>query len=598
MAGSDRRQLGPAGDGGERLLSRRHLSKVLLTGIPIVFLILVFFIPIGQMFRQSLYVDDALSLGNYTKMMAPLFGNSLAWTFQLAFTVSIFSLLVAYPLAYVMANGSNAVRMFLLVCVLLPLWTSSLVRVYSWVQILGARGVVNTVLISLGLINRPLRLLYNPFAVYVGTLHVMLPYMVLCLYSSMINIDKNLVRTAETLGAGRIRAFFLVYVPQTMPGIASGTVLVFIHALGFYTTPAVLGGSGLQPFVVQVRRYMDELLDWPFAAALGTVLVLLTFGLYLLVSRHLGLATRSSDAKQSGSVSSYRLFGAVDRLLSLWRRLGLQVPGSVGLRRRVSSSFWLVVTIIIALALALPVLLVVFLSFSSSYAVVFPPPGYSFRLFQLYFAREDWMDATVMSFIVAFATAILTTALAVSAGLGLRNMAGGWRAFLSGVMLIPMMVPTIVIGVAVYLQFVGIIGMDRRTILILTHSALAIPPALLLLLAAMQGIDQNLENAAASLGASPVRQLRHIILPLIFPAAIACALVAFLSSFDDLGVALFITNNETTTLPRRMFDAITQESDPRVIAASAFLIIVSLITMLGIHLLQRRITAAKAQRSG
>lgn len=578
---------------GSGLAASRSASNVLLLAAPLAVLLVVFFLPIGTMFWESVFVEGELTLKNYVKLFtAPQNTRSLYWTFELALGVSIGSVLVAYPVAYAMANGSPRLRWFLLACAMLPLWTSSLARTFAWVQILGAQGVINRTLIGLGIVETPLRLLFNQLAVYIGSIHDKAPYMVLCIYGGMLNIDKNLVRTAETLGASRTRAFFLTYVPQTMPGVAAGIVLVFISSLGLYTTPAVLGGSGTRPFTLLIQRNMNELLDWGFAAALGGLLVATTVVFYLVLGRRLGLAAGADEQRQSGAVGAYRLFSGVDRFFA-WMR---KVRGQRGIVQPLP--LWDVVAIVIGLILALPILLIVLLAFSSSYVPVFPPPGFSLHLFELYFTRAEWVDATVMSFVIAFATAILTTVLAVPTALALRRMSRTPRAVVSSLLLMPMMVPTVVYGAAAFMQFINVPFMDRKLIFVLTHTTLALPPALLLIMAAAQGLDQRLEDAAASLGASPWRRFRSVTLPLILPAAAAGSLVAFLTSFDDLGIALFVTNSSTMTLPKRMLDAMVLEADPRTTAASALLIMLSLLVLLGVSLLQRRIALSKAHVHG
>lgn len=211
-----------------------------------------------------------------------VFIHLLLQTLWISFVVTLLSLLYAYPLAYFMATVSGRWAGLLLFLVLLPFWTSVLVRTAAWIVILQNEGVLNTVLMSLGVIAEPLELIFNRFGVYVAMVYVLLPFMVLPLYSVMKSVKPDQLRAAGSLGAKPFEAFFYVYLPQTIPGVAAGCLLVFIQAVGFYITPVLVGGRKDQMISMAIANYALDMANWNMAAALSVVLLVCVGLLYPL----------------------------------------------------------------------------------------------------------------------------------------------------------------------------------------------------------------------------------------------------------------------------------------------------------------------------
>jgi putative spermidine/putrescine transport system permease protein len=213
----------------------------------------------------------------------------LVRTFWIGFVVTALCLLLGYPLAYKLASLPARISNLLLILVLLPFWTSLLVRTGAWVVLLQREGVINDLLLALGLVSEPLQLVYNRFGVYVAMTHILLPFMVLPLYSVMRGIPPQYMRAAASLGAGPVRAFLRVYLPQTVPGIAAGCLLVFILAIGYYITPALVGGANDQMVSYFVAFFTNQTINWGMASALGTVLLIATLVLFALYTRLVGM---------------------------------------------------------------------------------------------------------------------------------------------------------------------------------------------------------------------------------------------------------------------------------------------------------------------
>lgn len=210
-------------------------------------------------------------------------------TLWMAFVITASALLMGYPLAYLMANGARATRVVLLLFVLLPFWTSLLVRTSAWVVLLQQEGLVNQVLQWIGVIDQPLQLIYNRFGVYVGMIHILLPFMVMPLYAVMRGVPHSHTQAAASLGAPPATAFRRVYLPQTAPGIGAGCLLVFILAVGFYITPALLGSPKDQMISYFIAYYTNQTLNWGMASALGVILLAAILLLYAVFSRMIGL---------------------------------------------------------------------------------------------------------------------------------------------------------------------------------------------------------------------------------------------------------------------------------------------------------------------
>lgn len=248
-----------------------RLPTGLPVGLPaIVFLLLLFALPVARLLLLG--VDSgwgplhrALTDGLYLKVLAD--------TLLISCYVTIACLVLGYPLAYALTIMRPATTAVCFALLLVPFWTSILVRTYAWMVLLGRNGVINKALLGLGLIDAPIPMLNNLSGVLVGMVHVLLPYMVFPLYAAMKRIDPALVPAAEGLGAPRSQIFLRIYLPLTLPGILTGVTLVFVLAMGFYITPALLGGGRVAMMAVVIEKQIREFLDWPFAAALSIVLL-------------------------------------------------------------------------------------------------------------------------------------------------------------------------------------------------------------------------------------------------------------------------------------------------------------------------------------
>ncbi len=253
-----------------------------LTAPGLIFLGLIFAMPLLQLFALSV---EGGTLEWYEKVFADgLYVTLFLRTFEIALFVTVAALLIGYPVAFFLATTTPRWRALGFGLVMLPFWTSILVRTYAWMIILGRNGILNRFLIDYGFIDRPIAMLNTRFAVVLGMVHVMLPFMILPLYSAIVRIDPDLARAARGMGASRLKIFQRIYLPLTLHGIVAGITLVFVVSLGFYITPALLGGGKVTMIAMVIEQQVREFLAWNFAGALSAVLLAITLAAFWLLN--------------------------------------------------------------------------------------------------------------------------------------------------------------------------------------------------------------------------------------------------------------------------------------------------------------------------
>lgn len=275
----------------ERTSVARLLDRPSLFLIPLLALLIgVFFLPILWFFIQAVRESELSLFEQARQVFASPDIQYVLWNTNFnAAIVTLTVLAMAYPIAYVLTYCRRAAFTLILICVIVPYFTSVVVRTYSWMVILGRNGIINQWLINAGLINEPLDLMYNQFAVIVGMSYVLLPYLVLTLYSSMKGIDFNLIRAAQSMGASGLYTFIWIFFPLSMPGLVSGSLIVFILAIGFFITPALMGGTSDVMIAMLIQREIELNLNWPMAAMLSIALLAVTLVLYAIYYRYTSL---------------------------------------------------------------------------------------------------------------------------------------------------------------------------------------------------------------------------------------------------------------------------------------------------------------------
>jgi putative spermidine/putrescine transport system permease protein/spermidine/putrescine transport system permease protein len=279
------------------LQRRVDLGRLGLVAPSLALVGVLLLVPLAWLLVLSLQGEDgAFTLANYLRLAEQSLLETYRTTFEVSLTVTVICALVGYPLAYVLSDLPPRWASLALVAVILPFWTSILVRTYAWMILLQRRGLVNDALQDLGLIDQPLKLAYNFTGTVIGMVHIMLPFFVLPLYATLRSIDRSYLRAAANMGAGPGRAFWTVFFPLSLPGLFAGLTLVFVLCLGFFVTPALLGGGKVIMIAMTIERTVLFYSNWGVAGALGLVLLAVTAGLLALgwaVGRGMGGSRRS-----------------------------------------------------------------------------------------------------------------------------------------------------------------------------------------------------------------------------------------------------------------------------------------------------------------
>jgi putative spermidine/putrescine transport system permease protein len=267
-----------------------------MIGLPMLLMALVFLYPLAQVMWLSVS-DPTVGVQNYKYVVSSdAVHNVFLTTLRICCTTTFVTLIAGYAFAYYLTHTSEVIRRVLFVCILIPMWVSVLVRAFTWIVLLRREGIINSSLMSAGLISSPLPLIWNEAGVVIGMCHFMLPYAIMPLYSTMRDVDQRLISAARGMGATGFYAFRRIFLPLTMPGIIGAAVLVFIFSLGFYVTPVILGGGRVLMIAEYTSVQIMEVLQWGIGTTLATVLVL---GICLLlfalgraagIRKHLGIA--------------------------------------------------------------------------------------------------------------------------------------------------------------------------------------------------------------------------------------------------------------------------------------------------------------------
>lgn len=262
-----------------RTEKRRETWTMLRLTIPAMAVVgLLMVAPLLWLLSMSMVdVDSKFGLGNYRLFFSePVYVQMFLNTFKIALIVTVVVLVLGYPVAYLMSILPQRAAGLLMLAVLVPFWTSGLVRTFAWLILLQRNGVVNKSLIWLEVIERPLALVHNMTGTIIGMVHIMVPFLVLPLYASMKSIDGNLMRAAANLGSSPRDAFLRVFLPLSLPGLVAGTIMVFVMSLGFYLTPALLGGGKVKMIAQRIEESISLYPTWGPAAALAVLLLLMT----------------------------------------------------------------------------------------------------------------------------------------------------------------------------------------------------------------------------------------------------------------------------------------------------------------------------------
>lgn len=258
-----------------------------LTSPAVLCVLTIMVIPVAWLFYLSFIGSDGnFSLEHYQRMLdSKSYARIFFTTFKVSLLTTVICVFIGYPLAYFLSQLPARVANICMLSVLLPFWTSLLVRTYSWLVLLQRKGIINQVGMDMGFWDEPLKLVHNLSGTLIGMVHIMLPFLILPLYASMKSIPQDYMKASSNLGATPTQSFWQVFFPLSMPGLMAGSLIVFILSLGFFVTPAILGGGKVIMVAMQITSNIELFFDWGAASALGVVLLVMTFTVLFIASK-------------------------------------------------------------------------------------------------------------------------------------------------------------------------------------------------------------------------------------------------------------------------------------------------------------------------
>lgn len=516
---------------------------------PSVWLGLFFIVPLVLMFALSFRPEQGELFSFWTPTLKqyhaaiddylPRLGISIA----MAFGVAVLAIALAYPVAYFLVFHAGRAAGFCLVLLLIPFWTSFLLRVMSWKFLLTATGLDG--------------LLYSRSAIVIALIYVWVPFAALPITASLQSIDPELSEAAVNLGASRWQRFRTITFPLSLPGVIAAFFIVFIPTVGEYVTPLLVGGPDSDMYGNFIQ-YRIEAGDWPLAAALSVVMLVVTLLLVVFATRFVNLRAVRMTQRQAG--------------ISERARFTLLAGYFAGL---------------IAL-LYLPLVVLFLLSFKPGDSVYLPFQGFTFKHYVDVWKHPDAMPSAISSFIVAAASSCVATAL--GAAVALLHMRFNFRGdkLLFAVAMLPLVVPAIILAVALR-SLLSVTAIDRSLWTVaIAHSVVALPYVILIISARLASFDPDLEEAAMNLGAPYSRVIVDIVLPLIAPSIVSAWLVAFTVSLDEVAIAQFLYGRDMT-FPVFLLDKLRLAKElPTMIAFAVAVMIITLLVVSIAEWIRRR----------
>lgn len=546
---------------GYTLLSPTLLTMICLLALPIITLVTYSF------WSQSyVYIDETLTLKNYTKIFEKDIYFKLLWrSIKMSGLVTLFTILLAYPVAYFLAFRVKKNIMTWLVLINIPFVTSYLLRVLAWKIMLGNNGVINGSLEGLGFIQEPLEfLLYSRFAVVLTLTHAWAAFAILPIFVSLQKIDRSLLEAAADLGDGPVKRFFRITLPLSMPGVIAAAVIQFIPTVGDYITPMMVGGTRGIMIGQIVAAQFGAAQNWPLGAAL-TIVIMIT--ITTIICAFIWISKRGTvKVKDMEAVT------------------GQQDPPHIGGHR----FDWLFIYVIFYLLfLYIPSFMLPIFSFNDSVQMVLPLKDFTLRWYEALANSPSLLESLYNSLKVASLVAIVTTTLATVAAKAMTRYRMPGRGFALSFIMLPMVMPSIILAVGLLVLSIAV-GMPLSLWAVgISHVVLTVPFATLVVMARLDGFSKNIEEASLDLGMSAWKTFWRITFPLILPGVAAAMLMTFTASFDEFLFAMFLGGSDVT-LPVYMWTQVRfPQTLPPVLALGALIFMVSVILIVTAEWLRR-----------
>ena len=571
----------------------------------VLFLLVLFVYPTSLLVGLSAVdVDGNITVSHYSRLFDQgLYTKVLLITLKVAAWTTVFAIVAGYPVAYLLANVRSSLRNTLIIWVLLPFWTSFLVRTFAWLVLLGRKGAINDLLIAVGILDYPIKIIYNFTGVMIGMVHALMPLCVLTMLAVMENIDTNLTKAAGTMGARRGQSFWRIYFPLSLPGVAAGGLLIFVTSLGFFITPALLGGAKDTMIVQLIMFQIDSMLNWGFAGAISMLLLGTVLLIFFFYDRWLGLSTlsggtqgkaTSSDTKRRVGLGARFGNGILNGLGEICAGLGAFYDKLVKrdpARSRADysrRSLWVVAGIVIVF-LAAPTFFIIPVSFTEEGFLTWPPKGFSLQWYETVFADSSpYPAAFLRSVLVALFAGFFAMLIGVPAAFMLVRKQFFGKSVIFAFLVSPIITPHIILAVSLFYLFARLHLIGTYLGLILGHTVITMPYVIVTVMAVIKNYDLRLDQAAWTLGAGKLKTLWFITFPIIKGGLIAAFMFAFIISFDELTMAIYLTGGEFATLPKHMWVDAIMRVNPTLAAVATLMLLFMTAIILVSEFLRRR----------
>lgn len=589
-------------------------AKWYIASYPLAWLVAVFLVPLSMLIVFSFWVnipggqyEAGLTLENYVRFLTSSLYLGQFWlTIELALVTATFSLALGYPLAYYLAQLNRPwLRSTLLIVVISSLWVTYVIRAYAWQVILASKGILSSIGVFTGLLDSHTSFYPGYWGLVVGMVYVFLPFMILTLYSSLRNIDGELLEASKNLGAGPLQTFRRITYPLSRNGVASGTALVFILALGAYVLPTLLGSSSERTLPVLIEQQIMSESNYPFGAAMsiGLIVVVLAFLWLLLRLTNVttgdigGIETTETDTEEPSqptrgiSAKVWSVMGGASQSIGLTPALGKIETGlssavqsinpntretaiAAGLRAYVAA----VMTFV-----AGPLAIIVAVSFTPEEFLTFPPGGISLRWYVTFFTDSSWVGSLFNSLTIAGSAALLATSIGGVLAFALDRFDYRFSQLFGTFGILPILVPPVIIGVAFLVFFLEIGFAGSRLSIIVAHGVFYAAFPFILVMQGLRELDRTYEEAAMNLGASSVRTIRTITYPLLRANIISGALFAFILSLNEYIISWLLSLFLVDTIPIYIFNQLRYSYPPTIAAASTVFILLTVVAMSSIE---------------
>ena len=558
----------------------RRLSErpYLLLGLPLVlFLVLFMLVPLGTAIYTSFltatpgsgFANPPLTLENYAKILGDGFYWGVFWsTLQLSAGVMAGCLVLGYPLAWCIARANPVMRPILMAVVLAPLLTNVVVRTIGVMILLADGGLINSSLLTIGLIGAPIQLLNTPLGVGIALVQVFMPFMVLALLDTLQSLDPAVERAAANLGAGPSRTFFSVTLPLSLPGILAGSLLVLLHALSAYVSATLVGGRKVWVMGILVYQQVLMILNTPLGTALAILMLLVTLAFVVGLSVLTARMTRRTGGRPlpTGGLDLDALFARS----GIWPLLDIIGPW---LRRALIG-----LALFVLLA---PLLMVVVNSVNDvSLASIAGFRGFTLRWYAAVFEAGHYTNSFFTSVQLGVVSMFLALVLGTLGAVAITRQDFPGRNLLRSFYLLPMTIPGVVTAVGL-LRLIRLIGLQSSfESLVIAHVVIATPYVVTLVAASLEQSDRRQEEAARNLGANAFQTFWYVTLPAIRPGLVAASIFAFIVSFEEVTVTAFLIGGRLMTLPVRIYSESQFALEPTISAISTLLVLLSVAVLL------------------